>query len=37
MGMLWYKPWLKVSLALRLALTFPWGKDAWPEVRRHIP
>ena len=31
--MLWYSPWLKVSLALRMALTYPW--DA--EVRQHIP
>jgi len=32
-----YLPWLKVSVALRYALTFPWTPDAWAEVRQHIP
>ncbi len=33
----WYSPWLKVSLALRMALTYPWDADSWAEVRQHIP
>ena len=33
----WYSPWLKVSLALRMALTYPWDASAWAEVRQHIP
>jgi len=33
----WYSPWLKISLALRLALTYPWDATAWAEVREHIP
>ncbi len=33
----WYSPWLKVSLALRMALTYPWDAAAWAEVRQHIP
>ena len=33
----WYSPWLKVSLALRMALTYPWDAKAWAEVRQHIP
>jgi len=33
----WYSPWLKVSLALRMALTYPWEASAWAEVRQHIP
>jgi hypothetical protein len=32
----WYSPWLKVSLALRMALTYPWNANAWAEVRQHI-
>jgi hypothetical protein len=32
----WDSPWLKVSLALRLALTYPWDANAWAEVRQHI-
>ena len=32
----WYSPWLKVSLALRMALTYPWDAAAWAEVRQHI-
>jgi len=32
-----YLPWLKVSVSLRHALTFPWGPEAWREVRQHIP
>jgi len=32
-----YLPWLKVSVALRYALTFPWIPDAWREVRVNIP
>jgi hypothetical protein len=32
----WYSPWLKVSLALRMALTYPWDANAWAEVRQHI-
>jgi len=27
-----YLPWLKVSVALRYALTFPWTPDARPSV-----
>jgi hypothetical protein len=28
--------WLKISVALRNALTFPWPPDAWrEEMRRH--
>ena len=33
----WYSPWLKVSLALRMALTYLWDANAWAEVREHIP
>jgi hypothetical protein len=33
----WYSPWLKVSLALRMALTYSWDASAWAEVRQHIP
>ena len=32
-----YGPWLKVSVALRAALTFPWSPEAWVEIRQHIP
>jgi hypothetical protein len=32
-----YLPWLKVSVALRYVLTFPWTPEAWREVRQHIP
>ena len=32
-----YLPWLKASVALRYALTFPWTPAAWREVRAHIP
>jgi hypothetical protein len=32
-----YLPWLKVSVALRYVLSFPWAPDAWREVRQHIP
>ena len=30
-------PWLKISVALRYALTFPWTPEAWQEVRQNIP
>ena len=33
----WYSPWLKVSLALRMALTYPRDANAWAEVRQQIP
>ncbi len=33
----WYDPWLKVSLAIRMALTHPMDADARAEVRQHIP
>jgi len=32
-----YSEWLKVEVALRLALTHPWVPEAWLEVRQHIP
>ena len=32
-----YQPWLKVSVALRSALTFPWTPEASQEVRQRIP
>lgn len=32
-----YGPWLKVSVALRYVLTYPWSNEAWEEVRQHIP
>ena len=32
----WYSRWLKVSLALRMALTYSWDASAWAEVRQHI-
>jgi len=32
-----YLPWLKVSVAFRYVLSFPWKPEAWREVRRHIP
>ena len=32
-----YLPWLKVSVALRYALTFPWTPEPWQEVRQHVP
>ena len=28
----WYSPWLKVSVALRYVLTFPWAPEAWREA-----
>ena len=31
----WYSPWLKVSLALRMALTYPWDANAWAQVQQH--
>ncbi len=31
-----YGPWLRVSVALRAALTYPWAGDAWAEVRQSI-
>ncbi len=33
----WYSPWLKISLALRMALAYPWDVSTWAEVRQHIP
>ena len=32
-----YPDWLKVEVALRYALTFPWTPEAWREVRQRIP
>jgi hypothetical protein len=32
-----YAEWLKIEVALRYALTYPWAPEAWQEVRRHIP
>jgi hypothetical protein len=32
-----YPELLRVELALRVALTYPWTPDAWPEIRHHIP
>jgi hypothetical protein len=32
-----YGPCLIVSVALRLALTYPWDAASWAEVRLHIP
>ena len=32
-----YLPWLKVAVALRYALTFPWAPEAWGEIQQHIP
>jgi hypothetical protein len=32
-----YLPWLKIEVALRYALTYPWDANAWAEVRQHIP
>ena len=32
-----YGPWLIVSVALRLALTYPWDVAEWAKVRQHIP
>jgi len=32
-----YGPWLLVSVALRLMLTYPWNAAGWAEVRQHIP
>lgn len=32
-----YGPWLIVSVALRLAVTYPWDPEAWAEVRQHFP
>jgi len=29
-----YDPWLKVSVALRYVLTYPWAPEAWQEFRR---
>jgi hypothetical protein len=31
-----YDDWLKVSLALRYALSYPWAVQAWAEVRQQI-
>ena len=33
----WCGLWLKISLAVRMALTYPWDASAWAEVRQHIP
>jgi len=33
----WYSPWLKVSLARRMALTYPWYADRMGRVRQYIP
>ena len=32
-----YLPSLKISVALRYVLTYPWATEAWREVRQHIP
>ena len=32
-----YLPWLRISVALRYALTFPWTPEASREVRLNIP
>jgi hypothetical protein len=32
-----YAEWLKVELALRYALTYPWPPEVWQEGRQHIP
>ena len=32
-----YLPWLKVSVAPRYVLSFPWTPEAWREVRQQIP
>ena len=32
-----YSEWLKVEVAFRYALSYPWAPDAWQEVRQHIP
>lgn len=32
-----YGEWLKVSVALRHALSHQWSREDWAEVRRHIP
>ena len=32
-----YLPWLKVEVALRYALSFPWTPEAWAEVQQHLP
>lgn len=32
-----YLPWLKIFVALRYVLTYPWAPEAWREVRQHIP
>jgi len=31
-----YGRWLIVSVALRLALAYPWDAASWAEVRQHI-
>jgi hypothetical protein len=31
-----YSEWLKVSVALRYALTCPWAPDVWRELRQQI-
>ena len=31
-----YSPWLKIEVALRYVLTFPWAPEAWQEVRQHV-
>ena len=32
-----YLPWLKVSVALRYVLSFPWTPEAWRVVRQPVP
>jgi hypothetical protein len=31
-----YCEWLKVRVAIRYALTFPWPSETWPEVREDL-
>jgi hypothetical protein len=32
-----YSDWLKVRVAIRVALTTPWSPEAWTEVRAQLP
>ena len=32
-----YSEWLKVEVARRYALSYPWSAEAWRDVRKPIP
>jgi len=32
-----YSEWLKIEVALRYVLSYPWAPEAWREIRQYIP